>query len=675
MKLLGSYRNGNYTVSIFDDGTKIRETEEDEFVASFPESFDCKICNRCDMGCPQCHEKSTCDGKLGNLNRAFIKTLKPYTEIACLSGDTIVHTKMGSMEIKDLKIGDEIFDSEHKLRKITNIQRSDKNVYQIKGHKGIKIKCSEDHPFLSNGKLVTADKMKGKNIDYLSATLINETEKYVIDMGKYVNPKKDIPGSRGGKFLPDGRIMLKHNSVPIQRYISLTPELMFAYGLYVAEGSTRNYTLNINEEALAREIGAVWVKTFNSSYFDIIKHEDRNSLDLELRPAALMDVLFKKEMQSGTGARNKSLRYLYHINDISLIRAALAGLVIGDGCFRKRKNAESVAISLKTTSKYLAYDYAYLIAKWFGVYSSVYHGMSPERKLEGRVLKASDYYMVDIYGYDNCKKVLGKYFPLEDTRKFVEKNKKTYREILDFQPIEKNEVLYDITLDGGTHIFPINGYVLTHNCGGGNILEQPDLNHFLKELKELKVIPSATVNQVHFERYKNYLKALTDNELLYGLGISLNNPTEEFISKVKEFPNAVIHVIAGLFTEADYNKLKNRGLKILILGYKHFGRGDNYYEKHSIEIENNISWLKNNLKTIVSDFEVVSFDNLALEQLNVRSIMSPEEWETFYMGNDGSHTMYIDMVEGTFAKTSTSTQRYPIMDTIEEMFEIIKAQS
>lgn len=208
--------------------------------------------------------------------------------------------------------------------------------------------------------------------------------------------------------------------------------------------------------------------------------------------------------------------------------------------------------------------------------------------------------------------------------------------------------------------------------GGGNIFEQPDLNHFLKELKELKVIPSATVNQVHFEKYKNYLKALSDNKLLYGLGISLNNPTEEFISKVKEFPNAVIHVIAGLFTEDDYNKLRNRGLKILILGYKHFGRGDDYYLMHGQEIESNISWLRDNLVQITKDFNVVSFDNLALKQLDVKSIMTKEEWEDFYMGDDGSHTMYIDMVEGTFAKSSTSTQRYPLMDTIDEMFQIIK---
>ena len=30
-KLLASYQNGNYMVYMFEDGTKVRETEEDEF--------------------------------------------------------------------------------------------------------------------------------------------------------------------------------------------------------------------------------------------------------------------------------------------------------------------------------------------------------------------------------------------------------------------------------------------------------------------------------------------------------------------------------------------------------------------------------------------------------------------------------------------------------------------
>ena len=52
MKILGIYKNGNYQVTILDDGTKIRRTEEDEFIPEFPENADVKITDKCCQGCP-----------------------------------------------------------------------------------------------------------------------------------------------------------------------------------------------------------------------------------------------------------------------------------------------------------------------------------------------------------------------------------------------------------------------------------------------------------------------------------------------------------------------------------------------------------------------------------------------------------------------------------------------
>lgn len=56
MELLGRYKNGNFNVVLFNDGTKIRETDADEFIPDFAESMDIKICDRCDIGCKFCHE-------------------------------------------------------------------------------------------------------------------------------------------------------------------------------------------------------------------------------------------------------------------------------------------------------------------------------------------------------------------------------------------------------------------------------------------------------------------------------------------------------------------------------------------------------------------------------------------------------------------------------------------
>jgi len=61
--------------------------------------------------------------------------------------------------------------------------------------------------------------------------------------------------------------------------------------------------------------------------------------------------------------------------------------------------------------------------------------------------------------------------------------------------------------------------------------------------------------------------------------------------------------------------------------------------------------------------------------LDIRRLFTSEQWEEFYMGDDGDFTMYIDLVKGEFAKNSTSLKRYKLLNTIEEMFEVVKSES
>lgn len=172
------------------------------------------------------------------------------------------------------------------------------------------------------------------------------------------------------------------------------------------------------------------------------------------------------------------------------------------------------------------------------------------------------------------------------------------------------------------------------------------------------------------------IKKLVNEKLIYGLGVSLVTPTENFIKLIKQYPNAVIHVINGVLKPSDIQALENNNLKILILGYKHLRRGDDFYDIDHENIEIRQSWLYENLSNIIEKFNVVSFDNLAIEQLNARRLMTDEEWNEFYMGDDGTMTYYIDMVERKFAKSSTAAfdKRYDLLDSVDEMFEQIISQ-
>lgn len=205
--------------------------------------------------------------------------------------------------------------------------------------------------------------------------------------------------------------------------------------------------------------------------------------------------------------------------------------------------------------------------------------------------------------------------------------------------------------------------------GGGNPLAHPDLEEFLIKLREKDIIPNITINQHHFVESYKYIVNLVERELVFGVGISLMDPNRDFLTKVYSLDNAVIHVINGILTGDQFRKLIKNNLKILILGYKDFGRGKNYSKDKETILEDMLKKHKVNLFKV---FRVVSFDNLALDQLNIREVIGEGMWERLYMGNDGDFTMYIDLVEEKFGMNSTSKVRYPLKNNINDMFKVVK---
>ena len=221
--------------------------------------------------------------------------------------------------------------------------------------------------------------------------------------------------------------------------------------------------------------------------------------------------------------------------------------------------------------------------------------------------------------------------------------------------------------------------------GGGSVTGYPDLVPLLERLKLLHLIPNITVRQEEFMSNLPLIRKLTDEKLIYGLGISLSNPNQEdFIKTVKEFPNAVIHVINGIVSLTELRKLANNNLKILILGYKEVRKGKILLANSAQNtiINNNKEALYAFLPKIITEcwFDVVSFDNLSIKQLNPKGrFVSDEDWETIYMGDDGldgeqtSASMYIDLVENEFARNSCDVDhRMPVGNmSVKEMYKIL----
>ena len=203
--------------------------------------------------------------------------------------------------------------------------------------------------------------------------------------------------------------------------------------------------------------------------------------------------------------------------------------------------------------------------------------------------------------------------------------------------------------------------------GGGNALAHPDLIWFLEKLKSNGVLANITINQKHLRPYKDLICKLVAENLVHGIGISLvdssNKDDFDFIDTLGN--NVVIHAIAGVLDEKDFEVLNGR--KILILGYKNLRRGSSFLEKDFVNINHRMDMLRDVwLTQLRNECKVVSFDCLAIEQLDPKKNLniSQEAWDTLFQGadtdvkdKDGNitcATMYVDVTTMTVARMSTA---------------------
>ncbi len=91
--MLLNYKNGNCSISTYEDGTMKIECDENIPKIMFPLSMDIKITNYCDMNCPYCHESSTIEGIHGNLDVLYKKLLELPSpiELAIGGGNPLSH--------------------------------------------------------------------------------------------------------------------------------------------------------------------------------------------------------------------------------------------------------------------------------------------------------------------------------------------------------------------------------------------------------------------------------------------------------------------------------------------------------------------------------------------------------------------------------------------------------
>ena len=220
--------------------------------------------------------------------------------------------------------------------------------------------------------------------------------------------------------------------------------------------------------------------------------------------------------------------------------------------------------------------------------------------------------------------------------------------------------------------------------GGGDVLDAPKVSELIKWLNDRGNKTRATINIKDILKRRDELKRISEVE---AIGISMDNldinlksdilgnpslavtlwNTDENDSGIfheHPFDGCVIHIIAGVFP---YNKLEElfniSPYPILILGYKHFGRSKDFefptwsVNKFRDTLLSIIDKIKNRDYSRYIGSRTVGFDNLAMEQLGIKDVIPDREWDRIYMGDEGTHSMYVDAVKGEFAMTSRSENR------------------
>lgn len=206
--------------------------------------------------------------------------------------------------------------------------------------------------------------------------------------------------------------------------------------------------------------------------------------------------------------------------------------------------------------------------------------------------------------------------------------------------------------------------------GGGDPLAYEQLEDLLTGASCQKIC-NMTVNIKSALQNAGRIIEMRSDGYLHGLGISGAEGLASVYCQVAPGlidANTVFHSIAGLGNPQHVLRT-SREAKTLVLGYKRVGRGIKHAETNPPDLDR---W-RYFLPSLLAGAKFpVSFDNLAIEQLRLKDLVPPDEWEKQFMGGEGEFTMFIDAVEQKFAISSTH-ERWPIAGkSVEEMFKQVR---
>jgi len=415
------------------------------------------------------------------LDREALK-LFPYS-VECFAEGTLVLTSEGFVPIEQITIGTKVFTSYGTFRRVTNTFVSiSPTILKLK-IKGIStpILVTPTHNF---EKPLTRDFEVIKNLEYVSRSLYtdNRVDKKLnyFNLTKYLRKSptnhsycscgcgRKLPSSktaRGSlkKFIKGHSGYVLKNKNIIQK-IQIDEDLLFLFGLYIAEGHCLNgkvtWTLHEKEIELRKEIERICKQKFNIN----IKSTKGTSKAIQLHAYSKLIFEFFKNIL-GTGSINKKIGGFLFYNKV-LLASLLRGYFLGDGCYG------DTFYRCETISRTLAYEINFALLR-YGIYSGI--SLSTSTSIKDPKRKKLYSIQISKNSLERFKSLMNPKYPC-----FLKKLPPTINlENSDFITDYKNNRIYSMIenkrlLDTPTKVFNlevdrdesyvIEGSIPVHNC-------------------------------------------------------------------------------------------------------------------------------------------------------------------------------------------------------------------
>lgn len=284
-------------------------------------------------------------------------SLKGTSMINCFTPEVEVLTKRGYVQIKDVKINDEVLTHTGKWRKVKSIMnriyKGNLDVYDSSALTS-KIKSTPEHPFYQGDN--KWEKSENNNKLVLLSFNDDESEFHNIDILEYVKNIKRIDGGASELYYDDnilhttsstvynnGNVMTK-DSVSINRKVKIDENIAYCFGRFVGDGST----FNVNKRYEVDGFNIIFSKKEKSELLFIKESlENAFGIDININESNAFDGVYLRKNNNilgeffksafGKDAYCKKIPKFIWESPKKIIESFLLGLFDADGTFTKNK--------------------------------------------------------------------------------------------------------------------------------------------------------------------------------------------------------------------------------------------------------------------------------------------------------------------------------------------------